>query len=159
MPAPSTAAPGVKEAGAPFAISRSDPYATGPRGRALLRGIEIARKDLQESGGAFDLGQVTELLGISRQAVDKKVKDDALLAVPGPNGQRRYPVVQFTEDGIVPGLKQVLSALPSGSGWFRLNFLVNRDPRLDGRRPIDLLKAAQVDLVVAAARNLGVQGA
>ena len=139
-------------------VHTADPYAPGAKARALLRGIQIARQDLHESGGAFDLAQVTELLGISRQAVDKKVKDDALLAVPGPNGQRRYPVAQFTDEGVVPGLKQALAALPSRNAWFRLNFLVNRDPQL-GRSPLDLLKAGRTAEVVEAARHLGEQGA
>ena len=159
MPAPNARAEGVSEAAAAFAHTSADPYRPGAKARALLRGIQIARHDLQESGGAFDLSQVTELLGISRQAVDKKVKDDALLAVPGPNGQRRYPVAQFTEEGVVPGLRQVLAALPSRNAWFRLNFLVNPDPHLDRRRPIDLLKAGQAALVVQAAGCVGQQGA
>ena len=158
MPARTAQTPGFEEAGAAFVTLTSDPYEVGPRGRALLRGLEIARRDLGESGGAFDLAQVTELLGISRQAVDKKVKDDALLAVPGPNGQRRYPVAQFTDEGVVPGLKQALAALPSRNAWFRLNFLVNRDPQL-GLSPIDLLKSGRTAEVVEAAKHLGEQGA
>ena len=150
---------GVAEAASALVHTSADPYQPGAKARALLRGIEIARQDLRESGGAFDLAQVTALLGISRQAVDKKVKDDALLAVPGPNGQRRYPVVQFTQEGVVQGLKQTFAALPGASGWFRLNFLVNPEPRLGNVRPIELLQKGQVDIVVEAARHQGEQGA
>lgn len=136
-----------------------DAYALSPKAKALLRGRQIAEQDLRAAGGAYDLQQVTELLRISRQAVDKKVKDDALLAVPGPNGQRRYPAAQFGPDGLPAGLKAVLRALPSLSAWFRLNFLANPDPLLDGRRPIDVLHQGRVDEVVAVAKRVAEQGA
>ena len=79
-----------------------DPTPSARKRKRLLRGRQIAEQDLRAAGGAYDLQQVTELLRISRQAVDKKVKDDALLAVPGRNGQRRYPAVQF-RPGRAPG--------------------------------------------------------
>jgi len=135
-------------------------YAPSPRALALLRGKEISEKDLKESGGSFTLEHVETLLGITRQAIDKKVQDDALLTIPGPHGRRRYPVVQFTDDGTVPpGLKDVLKSLPSTNGWFRLNFLVTPDAHLHGRRPVDVLKEGNIELVVMAAKGVGVQGA
>jgi len=139
-----------------LAESAYDPSA---RALALLRGKEISEKDLKESGGSFALEDVETLLGITRQAIDKKVQDDALLTIPGPHGRRRYPVVQFTNDGTVPGLKNVLKSLPSTNGWFRLNFLVTSDAHLDGRRPVDVLKEGKIEPVVMAAKAVGVQGA
>jgi hypothetical protein len=124
-----------------------------------LRGIEIAEQDLKIAGGAFDLDDVVRLLRISRQAIDKKVKADALLAVPGPGNERRYPVCQFRSDGIVPGLRQVLQALPSCNPWFRLNFLVNPEPRLSGERPCDRLQRGDYAAVVEAAARTAVMGA
>jgi nucleoid DNA-binding protein len=134
-------------------------YEPSARAQALLRGKKICENDLKATGGSYTLEDVETLLGISRQAIDKKVRDDALLAVPGPHRRRRYPVVQFTADGILPGLREVLKSLPSANGWFRLNFLVNPDSHLGGRRPIDFLKEGRVDPVVRAAKAIGVQGA
>jgi hypothetical protein len=130
------------------------------RAKALLRGAQIAQSDLKESGGAYDLDQVRVLMnGISRQMVDRKVREGSLLAVPGPSNRRAYPTMQFNHDGtVVPGLKAVQEALPTESPWAVLNFLVRPDPRLNGRKPIDLLKAGEIDLVVEAARRMGHQG-
>jgi hypothetical protein len=130
------------------------------RAKALLRGVQIAQSDLKESGGAYDLDQVRVLMnGISRQMVDRKVREGSLLAVPGPSNRRAYPTVQFNRDGtVVPGLKAVQEALPTENPWAVLNFLVRPDPRLDGRTPIDLLKAGEIDLVVDAARRMDQQG-
>ena len=54
------------------------------RSRAILRGVQIAEADLRASGGAFDLQAVRTLLrGVSRQRIDKQVREGSLLAVPG----------------------------------------------------------------------------
>jgi hypothetical protein len=130
------------------------------RAKALLKGVQIAQSDLKESGGAYDLDQVRVLMnGISRQMVDRKVREGSLLAVPGPSNRRAYPTVQFTYDGtVVPGLKAVQDALPTDNPWAVLNFLVRPDPRLNGRKPIDLLKAGEIELVIDAAQRMGQQG-
>lgn len=134
-------------------------YAPNSRARALLQGVKIAEADLKEAGGAFDLEQVqTVLNNVSRQAVEKRVKDGSLLAVPGPNNRRRYPTIQFTREGVVPGLKDVQEALPTRNPWAVLNFLVRPDDRLGGRKPIEVLRNGDVDLVVSAARGMGEQG-
>lgn len=88
------------------------------RSLALVEGVRIAQKDLEEAGGAYDLDQVRTLMqGVSRQAVDKRVNDGSLLAVPGPSNRRAYPTLQFNRDGsIVSGLKEVRQALPTTPG-------------------------------------------
>jgi hypothetical protein len=131
------------------------------RAQALLEGVRIAQEDLRKAGGAYDLAQVRTLMqGVSRQAVDKRVQEGSLLAVPGPSNRRSYPTLQFNPDGtIVEGLKAVCAALPTNNPWTILNFLAHPDDRLQGRKPIDVLKAGNVDLVVEAARRLGQQGA
>lgn len=134
-------------------------YAPGSRARALLRGMKLAEADLSEGGGTYDLGQVQMLLnGVSRQALEKRVKEGSLLAVPGPSNRRRYPTFQFTRDGIVPGLKRVQEALPTRNAWAVLNFFVRPDDRLGGRKPMEVLRQGEVDLVVSAARGMGLQG-
>lgn len=135
-------------------------YAPSARARALLRGARIAEADLHDAEGTFSLEEVQALLnGISRQAVQKRVQEGSILAVPGPSNRRRYPAVQFGRDGVVAGLRAVQQALPTANPWAVLNFLVQPDVRLDGRKPIDLLHAGEIDLVVAAARGVGEQDA
>lgn len=131
------------------------------RAKALLRGTALAQKDLASSGGAFDLEQVRTLMhGVSRQAIHKRVSEGSLLAVSGPSNRNAYPVVQFKRDGMpVEGLKEVREALGTRSPWMLLNFLLTREPRLGGRKPIDVLKAGELELVLEAAHRTGVQGA
>jgi hypothetical protein len=138
---------------------RARPPESAPKARALLLGAAIAEADLEAAGGTLGLDEVMQLLRISRQAIDKKVKDDALLAVSGRSNRRRYPVCQFRSDGVVPGLRGVLRALPSRDPWFRLNFLVNPDPRLNGKQPCELLQQGEAAVVMQAARRVGDMGA
>lgn len=113
------------------------------RSQALLEGGRIAQEDLREAGGAYDLDQVRTLMqGVSRQAIDKRVREGSLISVPGPSNRRSYPTLQFDRDGtVVAGLKAVREALPANNTWAVLNFLAQPDDRLGGRRPIDVLKA------------------
>jgi hypothetical protein len=136
-------------------------YRPDARARAILRGKIYAEEDLKAAGGAFDIDQVRNLLhGVSRQAVDKRVNERTLLAVPGPRGHRRFPTLQFDADGSpVAGLKEVQKALDFSSPWAVLNFLVNENDQLGGRLPIEVLRQGAVEQVVAAARSVGVQGA
>ncbi len=131
------------------------------RSLAILEGVRIAQEDLQEAGGAYDLEQVRTLMrGVSRQAIDKRVQEGSLLAVPGPSNRRSYPTLQFNPDGtVVDGLKAVSEALTTRNPWTVLNFLAQPDDRLSGRKPIDVLKEGKINLVVEAAQRMGQQGA
>lgn len=131
------------------------------RARALLRGKDIARNDIKAAGGAFTLEEVCQLMGnVSRQVIERRVREGRLLAVAGPSNRRVYPALQFQADGqVLPGIKDVLHVLPTENPWAILNFLVNADSRLGNQKPIDLLKSGQTDFVVRAAANLASQGA
>ncbi len=131
------------------------------RSRAMLEDVRIAQQGLRDAGGAYDLEEVRTLMrGVSRQAIDKRVQDGSLLAVPGPSNRRSYPTLQFNREGtVVPGLKAVREALQTGNSWTVLNFLSQPDVRLGNRKPIELLRSRQLDLVLEAARRHGEQGA
>lgn len=151
----------LKAGASAMPVIKESAFAPGPRAKAILRGLEIAEEDLRSSGGCYDLKQVRELMrGVTRQSIDKRVREGSLLAVLGPGNKRHYPVVQFKNDGtVVDGLRDVLEALPTTNGFAALNFLIHPDHRLGDRKPIELLKAGEVGLVVEAARRMGEQGA
>lgn len=82
------------------------------------------------------------------------MQDGSLLAVPGPGNLRSFPTLQFNADGtVVEGLKHVRKALAQNDPWAVLNFLAQPDERLNGRKPIDLLRAGEIELVVDAAQR------
>ena len=125
---------------------------------AQLRAVEAKRRLLETEGGTSSAVETGRLLGISRQAVDKKRRGGQLLALPvGP--RQRYPVWQFKDGAILPGLANVLAALPTSSPWVKAAFFLSRNARLGERRPLDLLRQGRVDEVVRAARTHGEHGA
>jgi hypothetical protein len=145
---------------APAAVDKSA-FEPDARSLALIEGVRIAHEGLRAAGGAYDIDQVRALLrGISRQAIDKRVQEGSLLALPGPNNRRSFPTLQFNRDGaVVQGLKEVREALSTRNPWTIFNFLAYPDDRLNGRKPIEALKAGEVALVVEAARRMAQQGA
>ncbi len=152
--------PIVAETEKPRAALTAATFATGARGRALLRGREHLETLLADAGGTFSQEQVqTILYGISRQAIDKRVREGSLLSVPGPNGARRYPVCQFLADGsLVKGMKEIQAALPVRGPWSAFLFLMQPHADLGGRTPLEVLKDGELAFVIAAAERLGAQG-
>jgi hypothetical protein len=71
--------------------------------------------------------------------VDKRRKEGGLLALDTPQGYV-FPACQFTADGTVPGLKDVLVAMNGGSFWETLAGLVTPSPALGGRSIIQALE-------------------
>lgn len=146
--------------GGAFPRPSDRPDARSARERAIRLGEEIAGEDLRLSG-AYDLAETRALLrGATRRQVEDRVREGRLIAVSGPDKMTCYPAAQFNEDGtVVEGLAAVLEVMPTKNSFAILNYLIHPDSLLGGRTPIDLLKAGEIDLVVEAARRLGVQGA
>jgi hypothetical protein len=69
---------------------------------------------------------------------------------------RLDPAAAHIED--VPGLEAVKAALATQNAATLLNFLLHPDDRLNGRRPIDVLRAGDVDAVVNAAWAVATMG-
>lgn len=135
---------------------------TDPLAEARLRGVAEQRRLLGEAGGAVGATEAAEILGVSRQAVDARRKRGRLLAVATGRHGWRYPRCQFdegTEDGVVRGLERVLGAVEDEGGWMRLAFLLSPEERLGGRRPLDALKAGDVEAVEEEALFYGEHGA
>lgn len=126
--------------------------------RARLRGVEQKRGILRAEGGAVSAEEAGELIGISRQAVDKARREGRLLAV-NVGRTWRYPLWQFVDGEVLRGLSQVLRALKTEGPWVRGAFFLDRNSRLGNESPLDLLRKSRVDEVVRAARAYGQHGA
>jgi hypothetical protein len=131
-----------------------DPFAS-----AKLRGLKRKQQMLEQSGGTMTSEQVSELLGISRQAVDKRRSSDQLLALsPGKRGYA-YPRFQFDEGKTLQGLEDVLKELRTLDPWMQLIFFTSENERLSGKTPIKALQSGHAKEVLQAARGFGEQGA
>ncbi len=126
--------------------------------RAKLRGAERQREILKAEGGQLSAEEAGRLIGISRQGADKARRQRRLLAV-NVGRAWRYPLWQFADGQVLPGLSQVLATLKSESPWVQAAFFLSRNSRLGNRRPLDLVRQGKVSEVVRAARAYGEHGA
>jgi hypothetical protein len=141
---------------APLGVDLS---AVDPFMEAMARGAAIKRELLIGSGGSLSSSQVANALGITRQAVDKRRSRHALLAVSNGSGEYVYPACQFTSDGVIPGLEQVLRAFLIRSPWTQLSVLLASAPALGGKTMLEVLKLGEIERAIAIAGSFGEQAA
>jgi hypothetical protein len=136
-----------------------DLKAAEPLAPAFIRGIEAKRRLIEENGGTLTAEHVSQHLGITRQAVEKRRRAGKLIALTMGRHGYRYPVWQLTKSGVLPGLDKVLAVLASHDEWMQTAFFVSANPRLGGRTPIERLKAGELESVLDAAETYGAHGA
>jgi hypothetical protein len=130
-----------------------------PLSAAKLRGAKMQQELIKASGGSMSAGEVSKLLAISRQAVDKRRRQGQLLGLTLGRRGYAYPAWQFENSTTVAGLEETLEALRSHDGWMKLAFFVNPNDRLDGKSPLDFLRRGETECVIQAARAFGEHGA
>ena len=134
------------------AVRALDPFAA-----AIARGVEAREALVRKAGGLLSAAEVARMLGITRQAVDKRRGGGKLLAVK-VGGDWRYPAAQFGPSGATPaGLEEVIA---SDSPWGALSFLVSEDTVLEGRTPLQILRDGGIDIIrrMLAQRETDVYG-
>lgn len=82
-----------------------------------------------------------ELGGVSRQALNQRVRRGTLLGLPTGDGVTVYPVFQFHRRGgrveVLPGLQPIVKALSDQSAWSVAVLLNTAAPELDGATPVE----------------------
>lgn len=141
---------------APLGVDLS---AVDPFMEAMARGAAIKRELLTSGGGGLTSSQVSSALGITRQAVDKRRSRRALLAVPNGSGEYVYPACQFTSDGVIPGLEEVLRAFQIRSPWTQLSALLASTPALGDKTILEALKSGAIERAIAIVASFGEQAA
>jgi hypothetical protein len=96
------------------------------------------------------------LLKISRQAVDKRRRENKLLGLELGKKGYHYPSWQFD----LRGLEQILAALGGRDQWEKLSFFLNPSAILGDRTPLTVLRGEKDHLpdIVNAAVSYGEQG-
>jgi hypothetical protein len=129
-----------------------------PLAEAVARGAEMKQELLAEAGGGWSSAVVAKHLGITRQAVDKRRRNNKLLALKSAAGDYVYPVCQFTSDGVVPGLDVFLGAFAPSGGWTRLDVLLTPAEEIGGASPLDALRHGDAEGAALVAAMFGEQG-
>jgi hypothetical protein len=126
---------------------------------AKFRGLKRKQQMLETAGGALTSEQVAEVLGISRQAVDKRRAANQLLALTQGRRGYSYPSFQFEDGKTITGLEDVLEELKELDPWMQMVFFTSPNERLEGKTPLEQLRKELVNEVKAAGRGYGEQGA
>ena len=126
---------------------------------AKIRGLKRKKQMLESSGGALASERVAEVLGISRQAVDKRRSSNQLLALTQGKRGYSYPSFQFHDGKTITGLEQVLAQMKTVDPWMQMVFFTSPNERLDHKTPIACLQKGLVEEVTRAASGFGEQGA
>ncbi len=134
-------------------------FADDPFIAARFRGLKRKQQMLEAAGGALTSEQVAGVLGISRQAVDKRRASNQLLALTQGRRGYSYPSFQFEDGKTIAGLEDVLGQLSDLDPWMQMVFFTTPNERLGEQTPLEKLKKGLLDEVKAAASGYGEQGA
>ena len=118
------------------AITELEPLAS-----LVARNAEHRLELLEAAGGTLTAAEAGGLLGITRQAVDKRRRAHGLLGLR-QGGDWRYPRCQFDEARreVVADLPRVVRAFSGTDPWATLDFLLAADETLDGGTPLETLR-------------------
>lgn len=90
--------------------------------------LRRAKRDvLKRAGGTYDAAEVARLLCVSDDEVRQRLRDGRLIALYDQADTPRFPRVQFTDDGVLPGLELVLAAMHVRGAWMRLQLFLDDD--------------------------------
>ncbi|MFG1404248.1 DNA-binding protein [Xanthobacter sediminis] len=119
---------------------------------ALARNVEHRRELLKRAGGVMSAEEAGKIAGVSRQAIDKRRRGNAILAIR-EGSDWKYPACQFQDGEVLLGIADVVRGLETQGAWVALDFLLSADSALGGRSPLEALRQgdrASVERLVRA---------
>ncbi|MBY5407649.1 helix-turn-helix domain-containing protein [Rhizobium leguminosarum] len=125
-------------------LSRSDMVGAAindldPLVPALARNVEHRQNLVERAGGTMSAEDTGRMLGISRQAVDKRRRAGTLLAVR-EGSDWRYPLCQLDRGEVVAGISDIVRCFAAAGPWIALDFLLAADTALGGRTALQALR-------------------
>jgi biotin operon repressor len=128
-------------------LTKRDPLA-----KAKLRGLKLKQQLIQAEGGCANSEEIAEILGISRQAINKRRNQGQLIGLSRGKGKYIYPLWQFTDTGkTLSGLEAVLEQLEQLDPWMQVAFFLNPNTRLEDKTPLEMLRIGKVESVIISA--------
>ena len=121
--------------------------AADPLAAARARGEQAKRDILAEQGDMLTASEVATRLGCGMDDVERRRLQGLLVALPVDAAKWGFPAWQFTRDGLLPGLEEVLQSLPEPGPWSRVMFLQSGDPYLNGQTPLELIRRGDIETV------------
>lgn len=140
-------------------MSNTENVESESRKQSRQRAREKFRALIAEVGGTLSENQAAARLGISIEDLQQRTSQGTVISII-ENDVIQYPVFQFSENGLVDGLRDVLDRLGTDGVIPRCRFLLCHDEDLKGLMRIDALKDPELKpYVLRAAEQFGEQGA
>lgn len=135
----------------------SSPLTSDRRARMELEGLNRFNTMIENAGGFYSTEVTSQLLGKTPNALRKDVRRKKLIQIKRA-GESFFPVFQFKEGDVMPGIADVLNVLPehiTAPGVVRF-FLAPVDINDEVRStPIELLRNGHKDTVMGLAEAYG----
>jgi biotin operon repressor len=132
----------------------------GKNAAALARTFDRAEErkvELLQRADMWNGEQLAAELGLSRATVDNRRQEGKLLALEfGSKRGFRFPQWQrdlVEERDTRASFEAVLDRLAAVGPWSRYRFFVQSSPQLDGRTPVEALRAGEGEAVLRAAES------
>ncbi len=129
-----------------------------PLAGAKLRGLRMQMNLLEKEGGCVSALEAGKILGMSKAGVHKARSEGRILGLPRGQNQYLFPIWQFPNGKLLPGLKDVYAAI-QGNEWMKASFMLSANSRLAEQTPAALLQLGQIKPVLQAAKLYGDHGA
>jgi len=132
----------------------------GKNAAALARAFDRAEErkaELLQRADMLNGEQLAAELGLSRATVDNRRQEGKLLALEfGSKRGFRFPQWQrdlVEERDTRASFEAVLNGLAAVGPWSRYRFFVQSSPQLEGRTPVEALRAGEGEAVLRAAES------
>jgi hypothetical protein len=112
--------------------------AKNPHREEILAAASLRHQLTEAAGGLLTSREARELLGLSADALLRRLAKGELLTVT-EDAKILFPACQFQGGRVVEGIREVVQN-GDVSGWRMLQFLMGKPDGLGGARPIDLLR-------------------
>jgi len=139
--------------GREFPIAKTD----NRLANAVARGITARQKLIAAEGGSLSAEEAARELGLSKTAILKRYQKGQIIAWRQERqNAARFPVWQFKDHKVLDGLEEVLKVLNAGSrldDFGRMLFFLSNRGFLGGKRPLDCLRAGEINKVLKASEG------
>lgn len=129
------------------------PFDPAEAGRAAVKRMMLAE------GGAFSGLELLQDFGLSPANLHRRRKEHRLIFWRNAKHEFQYPKWQFTPSGaLLPGLEKILQAFRSTDEWRIMRYFLSPRDQLDGKTPLELLRAGETEKVMAHAQAHAEEG-
>jgi hypothetical protein len=119
-------------------------------------GEKIVAEMQMAEGGAWPDAELRKKFNLTSAVLHRRRKEHRIIYWRDARNDFFYPRWQFTEAGaLMAGIQDVLQIFRSQDEWRVMRYFLGPRKQLGGQRPVDLLRAGEVEKVLAHAREHG----